>query len=40
MIKKVIAQIESEDGWVGLGEVKGLPIWLPISIREPMALAS
>jgi hypothetical protein len=41
MIKKVIAQMESEDGWVGLGEVgKGLTNRLPISIREPSAPAS
>src|SRR6185503_11028943 len=38
MIKKVIAQMESEDGWVALGEVgNGLPTSPPISIREPSA---
>ncbi len=41
IIKKVIAQMESEDGWVDLGEVgKQITNLAPISIRGPSAPAS
>ena len=42
MIKKVITQMESEDGWVASrgSRTSGSPIWPPISIREPSASAS
>ena len=37
IIKKVIAQMESEDGWVGSGRSeKGSPTWPPISIPGPI----